>query len=88
MSDVPVFRPSLRDEVDTIRAERERDQRYIVDALLWLTKKYAESQGETMFDLLGELPEIIEWAFIDSFPEGEFQKELERRGWVKEEPHA
>lgn len=88
MNPMPVFRPSLRDEVESVRAEQERTESYIVDALLWLAKKYAESQGKSMFDLLGELPEIIEWAFIDSFPEGEFQKELERRGWAKEEPHA
>lgn len=90
---MPVFHPSLRDEVESVRAEQERTESYIVDALLWLTKKYAESQGKDMFDLLDDLPEIVQWAFIHSFPEGEFQKELEKRGWAvtpgcQEEPHG
>lgn len=82
MNPMPVFRPSLRDEVESVRAEQERSESYIVDALLWLATKYAESQGKDMFDLLGELPEIIQWAFINGFPEGEFQSELVKRGWV------
>ena len=87
MNSIPSFRPSLRDEIESVRAEQERTESYIVDALLWLAKKYAESQGKDMFALLGELPDIIQWALIDSFPDGEFQKELENRGWAEEEPH-